>query len=269
MFHNGALNCFYKLCSCCSQNWPTGLSVHTTCLRNTQHVAFEDSLNICSQILESYKGYSLGYNPPKFPCCSQQQPHPGTNSHLLFMWQIQLEINNPIVFHWYSHITEGLGAAGRMWVIYQGPIQSQQALQGSERCWWQAFPLTITTTGERRPCKAENFVLQHLILQIKFFFSFLIPSRLSYSHYSKKNLSLLQETLHSLTKKCLYLTQTATHSENQHLGSLKLNHSSPQDFLELLLKQHFNEKMHMFSSRKKNCLRSCGNFSSRSRLSYS
>lgn len=100
-----------------------------------------------------------------------------------------------------------------------------------------------------------------------FFFSFFIPSGLSYSHYSKKNLSLLQETSHSLTKKCLYLTQTATHSENQHLGSL--NHSSSQAFLELLLKQHFNEKMHMFSSRKKNCLRSCGNFSSRSRLSYS
>lgn len=102
-----ALNCFFKLCSCCCQNQALRTQ---SMLEKKPNVAFEDSL-IRSLNFINYT--SLDTKTAKFLCCSKQKPHSGTTSCPLFMGQIQLETNDSIVFHWYSHITEGLSASVR------------------------------------------------------------------------------------------------------------------------------------------------------------
>lgn len=83
---------------------------YTKHARKKPNVAFEDSL-IRSLNFINYT--SLDTKTAKFLCCSKQKPHSGTTSCPLFMGQIQLETNDSIVFHWYSHITEGLSTSVR------------------------------------------------------------------------------------------------------------------------------------------------------------
>lgn len=92
----------------------TGL--YATQTQEAKHVAFE-AWPVVIRSLNFINYTPLATKAAKFLYSSQQKPHTGTNSCPLFMGQIQLEINYSIVFHWSSHITEGLSASVRMWII--------------------------------------------------------------------------------------------------------------------------------------------------------